>query len=373
MDILQTLYDEMAVRVPPYRLGLAFAFVLGGLVIRRIVLYMLDRYVARVARLSRTELDDLVLKAIAKPIGAAILVVGLYLATQSFAPREPVSGWVDGTFSVLVIGLLTWVMLRLVGVLVHLLHRWAQATDSALDDQLVPLVGRAAQVTVVILAALMVLQNMGYSVSGLIAGLGVGGLAVALAAQKTLADVFGSAMLLVDRPFVVGDWIRSPDRDVEGVVERVGFRSTRIRTFDRSLVSVPNSRLADFVIDNVTSRPARRVWITVRVPHHASADQMRESVHCVEEIVSGHPGVDQDSFLLVKFVDFGTYSRDIMVYYFTKPTAWVDHLEIREEINLQILESLEGMGLSVALPTQTVSLIREDRAAGQADGPGNTI
>jgi MscS family membrane protein len=100
---------------------------------------------------------------------------------------------------------------------------------------------------------------------------------------------------------------------------------------------------------------------------------MREAVTCVEGIVSRHPGVDRDSFLLVKFVDFGTYSRDIMVYYFTKPTAWVDHLEIREAINLQILEALEGMGLSVALPTQTVSLVSEDGASDQAGGSGNSI
>ena len=126
-------------------------------------------------------------------------------------------------------------MLRMVGVLTHILHGWAKSTDTALDDQLVPLVNRAARVAVGMLAALLILQNMGYSISGLIAGLGVGGLAVALAAQKTISDLFGSVMLLSDRPFLVGDWIKSPDANIEGVVERIGFRSTSHSHFRKNL------------------------------------------------------------------------------------------------------------------------------------------
>ncbi|MDA0747252.1 MAG: mechanosensitive ion channel family protein [bacterium] len=365
MEELKLLYDQVMQRVSPQQLMLAFGFVLGALVVRRVVLYMLERYVERLARISKTELDDLLVDAAGKPLGVAIVFLGMYLGVHSFRPPEVILSGASTVFSVLGAALLAWFMLRLVRVLTHMLRQWAKKTDSTLDDQLVPLVGRAAEVVVGILAGLMILQNMGYSVSGLIAGLGVGGLAVALGAQKTLSDLFGSVMLLVDRPFVLGDWVRSPDREIEGTVERIGFRSTRIRTFDQTLITIPNSRLADFVIDNVTQRPVRRVWITVRASHLATAAQMREVVTRIELILKSHPDVDQESFLLVRFTDFGEYSRDIMVYYFTRPIDWVAHLEVREEVNLKIMETLEDLGVPVALPVRAVHMM-PDPAAGEA-------
>ena len=364
MEEVSLLYDQVLNRVPLYRLGLAFGFVLGGLVARRVALYILDRYAGRLARLSRTDLDDLFLEALQRPLGWAMLLLGIYMAVQSLSPSATVRAWANSAFSVLVGALLAWLMLRAVNVLTLLLHRWAEKTDSALDDQLVPLVGRAAKVVVGILAGLMILQNMGYSVSGLIAGLGVGGLAVALAAQKTLSDLFGSIMLLVDRPFTLGDWVKSPDGNIEGVVERIGFRSTRIRTFEKTLVSVPNSRLAEFIIDNMAQRPVRRVWITVGLTYDTTAGQMREAVGAIQSLLRTHPEVDP-AFFLVYFTDFGPHALDIMVYYFTNTTVWDDYLRIREDVNLKIMETLESMGLSIAFPTQTVHLVEDEETGGR--------
>ena len=366
MKDFESLYQQVLLVISPYQLILAFGFVLGSLVFRKILLYALNRYGARLTRLTKTDLDDLLLEALKKPIGMTVVLIGLYFAVHSFNPPSGIEKGIDTVFSLIIVVLLCWFMLRLVNVLTIILHRWAEKTDTTLDNQLVPLVSRAAKIAVGILAGLMIFQNMGYSISGLIAGLGVGGLAVALAAQKTLSDLFGSVMLLVDRPFVIGDWIRSPDRDIEGVVEQVGFRSTRIRTFDQTLITIPNSRLAEFVIDNVNLRPARRVWITVRVPHYSTAEQMRTALQRIQAYLKAHPGVDQDSFLLVKFTDFGEYSRDIMVYYFTKSTAWEEHLRVREEINLKFMELLEEIGLRIALPTQNVQLDQRTDSIGKA-------
>jgi MscS family membrane protein len=256
----------------------------------------------------------------------------------------------------------------MVNVLTYALHRWAETTDTALDDQLVPLISKAAKVTVFVLAALLILQNMGISISGLIAGLGVGGLAVALAAQKGLSDLFGSILLLIDRPFVQGDWVKSPDGSVEGVVERIGFRSTRIRTFEKTLITVPNSRLADFIVDNMNERPIRRVWITVGVTYDTTSHQMREAVAGIQQVLRTHPEVDQE-FFLVNFTDFGASSLDIMVYYFTSTTVWNDYLRIREDVNLKIMDLLESRGLSVAFPTRTV---RMEWEAGRGPVPPQT-
>ena len=366
MEEYRQLLEVWTSAVSIKQLGIAFLFVLGGLVGRRILLVVLGGFVSRVTSRSKTDVDDLVVKAIERPIGWGIVLVGLFLAIESFRPPEFVAKWLDKGLAFFVSILLAWLMLRLVDVLTGALHRWAQKTDSALDDQLVPLVSKASKVVVAILAALLVLQNLGYSVSGLIAGLGVGGLAVALAAQKTLSDLFGSIMLLVDRPFTIGDWVKSPDGGVEGVVEEIGFRSTRIRTFEKTLINVPNSRLADFIIDNMNRRPVRRVWITVGLTYDTSASQMSGAVGAIRKILQEHDGVDQE-FYLVRFTDFGASCLDIMVYYFTKSIVWDEYLAVREDVNMKIMGGLEVLGLEIAFPTQTVHLAKDEIAGSVED------
>lgn len=366
LNDLQTALSQALGGMQLQHLGVAFLFVLGGLVGRWVLTTTISRLVRKVTRHSRTEIDDLFVDAVERPAGLGIVLVGVYLAADSFQPTPQVDVLLQKALLLCVSALLTWLMLRIVDVLTTVLRNWAQKTDSALDDQLVPLVSKASKVAVGILAALLVLQNMGYSVSGLIAGLGVGGLAVALAAQKTLADLFGSIMLLVDRPFTVGDWVKSPDGAVEGVVEEVGFRSTRIRTFEKTLVHVPNSRLAEFIIDNMDRRPARRVWITVGLTYRSTSEQMSAAVSAIRGILERHEGVDQ-AFYLVRFTDFGQSSLDIMVYYFSKSTVWDIYLSVREDVNLKIMDALEQLNLEIAFPTRTVHLA-QDEIAGGSDG-----
>lgn len=359
MDQLQSLLGSSSTFVNLKQLGIAFLFVLGGLIGRRLLIIFMSRFVSRVTSRSETDVDDLVVEAIERPVGWVVVVVGLYLAAETFQPPPYVQEWLDRGLALVISVLLTWLMLRLVDVLAGVMHRWAERTDSALDDQLVPLVSKAAKVAVAIMAGLLVLQNMGYSISGLIAGLGVGGLAVALAAQKTVADLFGAVMLLVDRPFTIGDWVKSPDGAIEGVVEEVGFRSTRIRTFEKTLINVPNSRLADFVIDNMNRRPIRRVWITVGLTYSTTSKQMAAALESIKAILAAHDGVDQE-FMLVRFTDFGSSSLDIMVYYFTKSIVWDEYLAVREDVNLKIMDALESLDLEIAFPTRTVHLAHEE-------------
>ena len=349
------------------QLGLAFLFLLGGFVARWLIIGLLRRFVSKIASRSQTDIDDRIVTVILPPAGWSVVVIGIYLAVEAFVPPQPVRELMNQFVLLSVSLLLSWLMFRMVDVLTDLLHRWAMRTDSTLDDQLVPLVSRAGKVAVGILGALMVLQNLGYSISGIIAGLGVGGLAVALAAQKTLSDLFGSIMLLVDRPFTIGDWVKSPDGNVEGVVEEIGFRSTRIRTFEKTLINVPNSRLADFIIDNQDRRPIRRVWITVGLTYDTTATQMSDAVAAIRKLLTEHEGVDQE-FFLVRFTDFGDSSLDIMVYYFTKSIFWDEYLAVRENVNLQIMTAFEGQGLQIAFPTTTVHLAK-DEIPGAPDQP----
>lgn len=367
LETIESLLRSLVQSVSIEQVGIAFSILLGSLIVRRLIHVTFDRFARGVTSRSRTDLDDLLVEALSKPTRKFPIVVGLYFALNALHPPQIV---LDGGQKLLALAislLLMWLMLRLVNVGTEVLHRWAQRTDSALDNQLVPLVSKAAKVTVGLLAVLLVLQNLGYSISGLIAGLGVGGLAVALAAQKTLSDVFGSVMLLVDRPFTVGDWIKSPDGQVEGVIEEIGFRSTKIRTFEKTLIYVPNSRLADFIIDNIDRRPIRRVWITVGVTYDTTRSQMQKAVSEIRSMLASHEGVDQD-FFIVRFTDFGASSLDIMVYYFANTTAWDDYLAVREDVNLKIVGILEELGMEIAFPTQSVRLLTDppDIGTGQS-------
>jgi MscS family membrane protein len=355
MDTIELILRALAETVSLKQAGVAFSIILGALIVRRVIHWTFERLARQVTSRSRTDLDDLLVEALSRPVGWSAIVVGFYLALNALRPPALIVVAGQKLLALGVSLLLTWLMIRLVNVGTEVLQRWASRTDSVLDDQLVPLVAKASKVTVGLLATLLVLQNLGYSISGLIAGLGVGGLAVALAAQKTLSDVFGSVMLLVDRPFTVGDWIRSPDGHVEGVVEEIGFRSTKIRTFEKTLVYVPNSRLADFIIDNIDRRPIRRVWITVGVTYQTTGARMREAVGQIRSMLSNHEGVDQ-GFYLVRFTDFGSSSLDIMVYYFANTTVWDDYLAVREDVNLRIMGILENLKMEIAFPTRTVHL-----------------
>ena len=370
---METLYNllERSWQWTGQEIGVTFAILLGTFVFRWLFRHMMDRVAARLARITTTHVDDLLVVAVKKPLEWVVVVLGLYLAIYTLRPPEMVMGVLRAGFWVPFSLLTAWMIFRCVNVFTSMLKEWARKTDTTLDDHLVPIVERSLQIMVWIMAALMILQNLGYSVSGLLAGLGIGGLAVALAAQKTLADVFGSIMLLADRPFVPGDWIVSPDREIEGVVERIGFRSTRIRTFEQTVVAIPNNRLAEFVIDNISSRPYRRVWITVGLTYDTPSDRMREAVSRIENLLRTHPEVSQESTILVRFNEISENSLDIMVYYFTATTVWEDYLRIREDVNLKIMEIVESLGLRMAFPTRTVHVSPEPEGRGpEPEGRG---
>ncbi len=308
------------------------------------------------ANRTETPLDNLLLEVAEKPAGWLIYILGILATVHVLNPPVaifPIVAAVDrlGRISSILIG--AWFLWRLLDGLAAYFTARAAKTESSLDDQLVPFVAKTLKIFIVITGVLVVAQNMGYSISGLIASLGIGGIAVAMAARDTIANVFGSIMILVDRPFSIGDWIKTSE--FEGIVEEVGFRSTRIRTFAKTLVNVPNSAMANMVIDNIDARPKRRVKMRLGLTYDTPVEKMRQAVGGIEDILRHHNGVDHD-FFLVKFDEFEDSALSIFLYYFTTTTRWDEHLQVRQEVNLQIMGLLESLGLEFAFPTRTVHL-----------------
>jgi len=242
---------------------------------------------------------------------------------------------------------------RGIDIVVDVLARRAAQTDTKLDDSLVPLLRTIMRLFVVVIGILFVLQNLNVDVTSLVAGLGLGGLAFALAAQDTVRNLFGGITIFADKPFEVGDWVVVDG--IEGTVESVGFRSTKVRTFYNSLVSVPNGNLIDAGIDNMGKRRWRRYKTTLGVGYHTTPDQMQAFVEGIRAIIKANGGMRQD-FYIVEFHGFGVTSLDVLVYCFIDAADWNEELRTRHVFNLDIMRLAETLQVDFAFPTQTLHI-----------------
>jgi len=330
-----------------------FIFVLVGFILKKINDYVFERRVIPLLEKSPFSFDNMLATAASKPLGCLWLLGGVALALSVLSlPTEPdIRKFAFGAVKVCFGAIVVWFLFRIVDVLSHFLAGHAQRTRSSLDDQLIPLFRKALKVTIGLVCFLWVVQLLGYKVSTLLAGLGIGGLAVALALQDTLANLLGSIVILFDRPFRVGD--RITVEGVDGIVEEIGLRSTRIRTLEKTLVSIPNKAVAASTVNNITQMPKRKITQTIGVTYDTTADQMKQALEALRDILKEDEAVDQE-FIVVRFDDFADSSLNIKVIYFTKTVDYDKHLAVKERINLAIMRALEGLGLSIAFPSRTL-------------------
>ncbi len=240
---------------------------------------------------------------------------------------------------------------RLVDIFSLYLFKMAEKTESTLDDQLVPLLRKVLKTFVVIVGGLFILDNLEFDITGLIAGISIGGLAFALAAQDTIKNFFGSLMIFIDRPFQVGDWITSGD--VDGTVEEVGFRSTRIRTFRNSVMYIPNGVITNQMIDNHGLRVYRRFMTTISMTYDTPPELIDFFVDGLKEIVKAHPKTRKD-YYEIHFNNMASSSLDVLFYIFFEVPSWTEELQSRHEILLEIVKLADRLGVNFAFPTQTL-------------------
>ncbi len=251
----------------------------------------------------------------------------------------------------LVVVSIMWALYRLVDVLSAHLAMKAEATDTKLDDQLVPLVRKTLKGLTVVAGLLFILQNLNVNVGSLLAGLGIGGVAVALAAKDTVANFFGSIMIFIDRPFQIGDWVVIDG--AEGIVEEVGFRSTRIRTFYNSIITVPNAKFTEAKIDNYGAREYRRCFVTLGVTYDTTPEQMQAFVEGIRAVIRANAFTRKD-YYEIHMSGFGDSSLNVMVYFFFKVASWTEELRERHNVFLEIMRVAKDLGVSFAFPTQTL-------------------
>ncbi len=327
-----------------------FAFVAGRL---------LDRLADGVKR-SENRWDDAVVAALRRPLRWLIWIVGVSFAAE--IAREETGTALLKAGSVVrtigVVGCLAWFLIRLIGNVEQTFVERARRGEAGMDHATVEAIAKLLRISVIITAALVALQSLGYSVSGVLAFGGIGGIAVGFAAKDLLANFFGAFMIYLDRPFVTGDWIYSPDKDIEGTVEYIGWRLTRIRRFDKRPIYVPNSVFTSIAVVNASRMTNRRIKCTVGI-RYDDIGKMRAIVEDIEAMLEAHPDIDQRRTTFVSFVEFGPSSCDILVYTFTRTTRWVPFQKIRQDVLLRIAEIVASHGAEIAFPTRTVHLHTE--------------
>ncbi len=324
--------------------------ILLGFVLKSLVRYIVD-WINRLASRSGTQWDNRLISAVSAPVGY-LAASGFWFVSLHLLRLE---GKILSFFTILIqiifSAVAVWVLYRLTAVLGDYLLLLAKKTESTLDDQLVPLINRTLKIFIVILGVLISIQNLGVNVMSVLAGLGIGGLAFALAAKDMVANLFGSIMILLDRPFQVGDWIKISS--VEGMVQEIGFRSTRIRTFYDSVISVPNSELANQKIDNMGQREYRRVVSYLGLTYDTPAEKIEVFMEGIKNIVKANPYTRKDLFH-VAFNRFGAHSLDVMLYFFLSVPDWGRELVETQNIYLEILRLAERLNVAFAFPTQSL-------------------
>jgi MscS family membrane protein len=328
--------------------------------------FILRHHFGRLTKLTKTDLDDLVFTSAIQPAALFIQSVGIYLALVALLSGEIPATWLDWlgrTSRALAVAAVFWYGYRLIDVLDRYLRRLAARSDNDLDNAIVEVIRKSLKVFVLVIAMVTIGKYiMGWQIGALVASAGIVGLAVAFAAQDTIANLFGTFMLLLDRPFRVGE--RVVIGDVDGPVESIGFRSTRIRTMNGNLVSIPNKTTADSVVENIGRRPHIKWPFVVGLVYDTPYDKMVKGVEILREIFKDHQGLDPELPPRVYFSEFAAFSLNISVTVWyhgvARPLDWWEYQEWREKTNFEIMRRFEEAGLEFAFPTQTVYLAQDN-------------
>ena len=306
--------------------------------------------------------DDALVDALGAPLRVIIWLVGIAYAMSvaQIAKTAIIFQAVGPLRDIGVIAVLAWFLVRFVDRVKRSYIDVRQRDGKRVDTQTAEAIARLVRASVIITSVLVVLQTLGYSISGVLAFGGVGGIAVGFAAKDLLANFFGGLMIYLDRPFSVGDWVRSPDREIEGTVEQIGWRQTIIRTFDKRPLYIPNGLFTQIVVENPSRMTNRRIYETIGI-RYADAARMETVVADVRSMLQTHPDIDANQTLIVNFNAFAPSSLDFFIYTFTKTTDWVRYHAIKQDVMLKVIEIIEQTGAECAFPTSTVYLEANSR------------
>jgi MscS family membrane protein len=300
---------------------------------------------------TESSLDDEILHVLLRPIAFGMVILGFKVAFSFLTFPEAFSQMIANTISTLTTALIAWALYRIIQLFQNSDDLIAKRFETDNGITLAKLLLTILKMIVLIVAGIDILSTWGINITGFVASLGLVGMAFALAAKDTASNFFGSMVIFTDQPFKVGDWIKTPD--VEGTIEHIGIRSTKVRTFARALVSVPNGNIADTAILNWSEMEKRQIKMTLGQTYATTAAQMRSILKEIRELLHNDADIHQDT-IYVHFTEFQDSALGIFCYFFTKTTVWGEYMQVRERINLELMEIVEKNGASFAFPSQSL-------------------
>lgn len=337
---------ETLLRILLAMLALAIIWLL-----RRVLAWILIVPLRGLAQRSSTQWDEYILEAAILPGRFIVFAIGLYVGAQILILDPEAHLFVERLIRSLFIIASFLIVYRAIDLLTTTSVRLFRVTGVNVEDPLLPFVRTGIKIVIVAILLVIVIGEWGYDVTGLIAGLGLGGLAISLAAQDTISNLFGFSAIVGDRPFVVGEFIKTAD--VEGTVERVGLRSTRIRQPDQALVSIPNSKLVASAILNWSRLSKRWMNLTLRITYDATAAQIQALIERLRDMLTGREYVESDS-VMVFFTNIGEQALEVLVRCYITLPDWAEFSREKEKINLDIMQIIEELGLQIAVPNRPV-------------------
>lgn len=330
---------------------ISLAIITVTILFAKLTYWVIGKVIKSFTSKTKTSVDDAIVERIERPAIMLIILLGIRFALERLEFVPAFDNAIQRAFVLIIALNITWFAVRIVSAIIHeYLVPYSKRDDNGLDDQVVMLVERGFSIVFWTIGIIVGLNNAGFDVAALIAGLGIGGLAVALAAQDTVKNIFGGITIFLDKPFRIGD--RIIINSLDGFVENIGIRSTRLRTLEGRLITIPNAQFSENPIENITIEPARRVAATLGLTYGTSPEKMQLAITILKQIVVDSKDLLLQDNALVFFNNFGAYSLDIRFIYFIRKDA--DIFETQHVINSKILERFNANGLEFAFPTQTI-------------------
>ena len=351
MEELQSILEEIFLGNSVAQWILSFGIFFFFILLRHPFAQLCIEILHKASAKAENTLIQTIITVIEPPLRLIIVLVGFYGMFTFLTLTPELDGFLTHFFRSMFAFTLFWALYRISNSFSDYLGTHKVSLVSTLRSDLTIFFIKGIKLVLIVMGFVIIVQEWGYNFTGFLASLGLGGLAFALAAKDTAANLFGSLVIFSDKPFDVGDWVKTPD--VEGIVESIGMRSTRIRTFEKALVAVPNAILANSPITNWSRMTMRRIKMTIGLTYSTSAAQMQNILSEIRAMLKNDEEINQET-IMIHFTDFQDSSLGIFCYFFTNTTKWQEYLMIRERINLQIMKIIEQNKASFAFPSQSL-------------------
>lgn len=345
MEFLNNTYYGNTVQDWLISLGIILFAVLLG----KVVYWLFSRIIKKVTAKTKTRLDDIIVDLVEEPVIFMLIASGIWFALTLLTLPDTFTRAINNSLNIILAVLTGWLLVRLFEAFYEsVLLPWSQKTENDLDDQLMPVLRKGIRMIIWAMSIVIGLNNAGYNVGAILAGLGIGGLALAMAAKDTVSNIFGGFTIFADQPFRINDRVKIDGYD--GTIIEIGIRSTRLRTLEGRVVTIPNATFTDAPVENVSQEPSRKIKLDLGLTYDTSPENMELAIKTLQEIIQNNPDTEEKTVL--SFNAFGDFAMNIMcIYYISKGASIAD---VQTQVNLEILRQFNANKLEFAFPTQTI-------------------